>query len=278
LAISWRIELLGGLRVEGGGRTVTRFPTQKTAALLGYLAYYRDRAHPREVLTTLLWPEAEREAARHRLNVALSSLRQQLTPPGALTNALFVSDRFTVQLNPAAVTTDVAAFEAAVRAGLNPPAAHGGPPAKRIPCLARAVDLYRGALLPGFYEDWISAEQLRLEALFFEALHPLIALLEQAGDRDRALQYALRGVSVDPLREEPHRELMRLYAAAGQPAAALRQYRDLERKLQQEVGEAPSPATRQLMEGIRSSGLQAFRCFGGSGCHTVTSRHSRRRP
>jgi DNA-binding SARP family transcriptional activator len=74
---SWRIELLGGLRVEGGGRVVTRFPTQKAAALLAYLAYHRDRPHPREVLAALLWPEAEWEAARHRLNVALSSLRQQ---------------------------------------------------------------------------------------------------------------------------------------------------------------------------------------------------------
>jgi len=43
-----RIELLGGLRVAQGERVITRFSTQKTGALLGYLAYYGDRAHPRE--------------------------------------------------------------------------------------------------------------------------------------------------------------------------------------------------------------------------------------
>ena len=43
----WNIRLLGGLQVEGADRVITRFRTQKTAALLAYLAYYRDRPHPR---------------------------------------------------------------------------------------------------------------------------------------------------------------------------------------------------------------------------------------
>ena len=49
----WRIQLLGGLRAEGGGRVITRFQTQKTGVLLAYLAYYLDRVHPREVLVGL---------------------------------------------------------------------------------------------------------------------------------------------------------------------------------------------------------------------------------
>ena len=46
----WRIQLLGGLRAEGPERVITRFRTQKTAALLAYLAFYRDSSHPRDVL------------------------------------------------------------------------------------------------------------------------------------------------------------------------------------------------------------------------------------
>ena len=48
------IELLGGLRVLQGDRTVTRFRTEKTGALLGYLACFLDRRHPRETLIELL--------------------------------------------------------------------------------------------------------------------------------------------------------------------------------------------------------------------------------
>src|SRR5262249_38967870 len=60
-------------------------------------------------------------------------------------------------------------------------------------------------------------------------------------------------VSVDPLREEAHYELMRLYALAGQPSATLQQYQELERILREELGETPSAATRALAEELRES-------------------------
>ena len=53
-----RIELLGRLRVTQGEREITRLRTQKTGALLGYIAYHLERTHPREVLMELPWPGA----------------------------------------------------------------------------------------------------------------------------------------------------------------------------------------------------------------------------
>src|SRR5262245_16245957 len=53
----WRIKLLGELRAESGDRVISRFYTQKMGALLAYLAYHGRRAHPREALIDLLWPE-----------------------------------------------------------------------------------------------------------------------------------------------------------------------------------------------------------------------------
>src|SRR5262249_41898953 len=71
---------------------------------------------------------------------------------------------------------------------------------------------------------------------------------EQAGETDRALDVARRAVAADPLREEAHGDLIRLYLATGQPSAALRQYRELERLLREELGETPSAAMRALVE------------------------------
>jgi DNA-binding SARP family transcriptional activator len=45
----WKIQLFGALRLTQPGRAITRFRTQKTGALLAYLAYFRERSHPREV-------------------------------------------------------------------------------------------------------------------------------------------------------------------------------------------------------------------------------------
>jgi DNA-binding SARP family transcriptional activator len=112
----WRIEMLGWMRAVQGERIVSRFQTHKTAALLAYLAYYLDRSHPREALIELLWPESEPNAGRNSLSKALTSLRHQLESPGVPAGAVLIADRHTVQLNPAACTTDVAAFETALEA------------------------------------------------------------------------------------------------------------------------------------------------------------------
>src|SRR5260370_37974878 len=107
---AWQIELFGWLRAVQPDRIVTRFQTQKTASLLAYLAFFRDRSHPREELIELLWPESPVAAGRNRLKVALSSLRHQLEPPGAPPGAGVLANRVSVRLDPAASATDVAQF------------------------------------------------------------------------------------------------------------------------------------------------------------------------
>ena len=240
-----RIELLGRLRVQQGDREITRFRTQKTGALLGYLAYYTDRAHSREVLTDLLWPESAPAAGRQNLSKAVSSLRHQLGPPGMARGAIVRADRFTVRLNPATVATDVAEFEAAQQA-----AAEAGGDTERAEFLAEAIGLYGGELLPGYYQDWIIPEQRRLAELYFRTIRWLTAYLEQAGEWGRALECARGGVAADPLREEAHQDLIRLLAASGQAPEALRQYEALERILKGELDATPSAATRELARQI----------------------------
>jgi DNA-binding SARP family transcriptional activator len=238
----WRIELLGRLRATQGDRVVTRFRARKTGALLAYLAYYRERPHPREALIELFWPETEPHSGRNNLRRELSSLRRQLEPPGyprsewLPTGAVLVADRATVQLNPAACTTDVIEFEAALA-----DAARATRASERARRLSAAVDRYSGELLPGHFADWIVPERQRLAEAFFQALWQLTTHWEQDGDQEAAIVWARRSVAADPLREESHRRLMGLLAAAGQPDAVLRQYQELERLFARELGVSPTP-------------------------------------
>ncbi len=125
--------------------------------------------------------------------------------------AIIEADCFAVRLNPAVVTTDVAEFEAALQS-----ADRAGSETERTQFLVHAVDLYRGPLLPGYYQDWIVAEQRRLADRYSEAVRLLTAHLEDVGEFGRALEYARRAVGFDPLREEAHRDLIWVLAAAGQ--------------------------------------------------------------
>src|SRR5258706_5085807 len=165
----WRIELLGGFRAQQGDRIITRFRSHKYGALLAYLAFYQTRSHPRELLTDIFWPELDQDAARNNLSTALSTLRHQLEPPGVPLGAVIVADREKIQLNPAAVITDVAEFETAINTGSG-----SNSSAAQSQRLLRGVDLYVGELLPGYYEEWIDDERTRLADAYSQALRQLV--------------------------------------------------------------------------------------------------------
>jgi predicted ATPase/DNA-binding SARP family transcriptional activator len=242
----WRVELFGGLTLCRNEERITRFATQKTATLLAYLAFYRHKPHPREVLIEFLWPDSEPDAGRNRLSTLLSYLRHLLEPPGTQAGTVVVADRTTVHLNPDAVTTDVAEFERLLQN-----AARTEVGTKRLGLLQLAVSLYRDELLPGSYEAWIGSAQARLSERFTEALQELSLAYEQAGEIESALTTIERAVQTDPYREAAHRTKMRLQAALGRPDAVRESYRVLEQLFRQELGASLSATTRELAERLQ---------------------------
>ena len=249
----WRVTLLGSLRAEQNDHVIHRFYTYKIGALFAFLACYRQQAHSRDALIEMLWPESDLKPGRASLSTALSSLRNQFEPPGTPAHSVLRADRFSIGLNPDVVVTDVAEFENAVRA-----AAKAGSATERVQHLSDAVERYEGRLLPGYYEEWITGEQERLSGLFFGTLGRLLPLLEAAGELDAAIAHARKAVAVEPLREEGHGHLIRLLAASGQPGAALRQFKEWERLLDEEMGDEPSAPLRALARQVeKQSGLSA---------------------
>jgi predicted ATPase len=177
----WRIELLGGVRAVSGATVLTRFGSRKIAALLARLALSPQRQHAREELIDLLWPQADAATGRNRLRQALSTLKRLLQPPGA--GDVLIADRAGIRVNPQALTCDVLDFEACARDGR----------------AAQARQLYRGELLPGFYDDWVQEERQRLQALF-ERLDAA-----SADGAPAAALPAMPGVGVTLF---PHRQLL----------------------------------------------------------------------
>src|SRR5437764_11926920 len=131
----WRVSLFGGLTARLEEQVITRFKTQKVASLFAYLAFHLRQAHAREILIELLWPESDAPTLRNSLSVALSTLRNQFEPPAVPQGTVIRADRFSVGLNPATVTTDVAEFEQALKA-----AAKADSALDRTQLLSSAVD------------------------------------------------------------------------------------------------------------------------------------------
>ncbi len=247
----WRIELFGSLRLIAGddAAAVERFQTRKTASLLAYLAFHRGRIITRDLLADQFWPDADPSDARNSLRVALASLRRQLEPPGVPSGAILVADRNTVRLAANAFTTDVAEFEEIVKAERRLEAdTSGGHGDERLALLLRAVALYRGPLLSGWYDEWIDAEQARLAVSLATVLRRLVRVLIARRDNERALFYARQITQMDPLDEEAHRTLMRLHMARGRLDEARAQWRTLESALRNQLGVTPSQASRDLAD------------------------------
>src|ERR1041385_30586 len=115
---SWQISLFGGLRCRRDNVLIERFRTRKTASLLAYLCLHADRAHPREELIDLLWPDSDIEAGRANLRQALWFLRNILEADSK-TESLLVADNSSVWLRPGSIVTDVGEFEAALNVVAN---------------------------------------------------------------------------------------------------------------------------------------------------------------
>ena len=246
----WRLELLGWLRASSGDSVITRFPTRQTGSLFAYLALNQQRSHPREELAELLWPNNDPGATKDRLNQAVASLRRQIEPPGIPRNSVLMSNYQTVRLAPGVVVTDVEKFEELARA-FDLSSAR-----TNLSELTEALALYRGELLPGFYDDWIRPERQRLSDLYADLLEKAYILSEESGDLTMTVDVLTKLVALNPLEEKHHQNLMMLYCRRGQVTQALAQFEELRRVCEQEFRSEPSPLSLSLAKKIRSGEFQ----------------------
>ena len=252
------IRLLGGFEVELEGAPVTQFATDKARALLAYLAVEADRAHPREALAGLLWPDQPEPRARQSLRQALSHLRQALKEDAGVQQPLLLVEHESIHINPqGGYWLDVGEFTALARQRRHH--RHRAPGAC-LPCLQRAermAALYRGHFLAHFslrdsaaFEEWATLQGEWLQRELLGALADLSDFSERRGDLRAAQEWTQRQVALDPWCEEAHQQLMRLLARAGQRSAALAQYERCRRALAEELGIEPSGKMQALRQAI----------------------------
>ncbi|MFL7811459.1 MAG: BTAD domain-containing putative transcriptional regulator, partial [Anaerolineae bacterium] len=234
------LRLLGPPLVELDGQPV-QLGRHKAVALLAYLALTR-QPHSRDALATLLWPGLDQSHARGQLRRTLSLLNRTLG------EAWLAVDRETAAwAGDDAAWIDVDVLHERLAAC----AAHEHPPdqmcAKCGPLLEEAVHLYRDGFLAGFtlpdapaFDEWQFFEGEGVRDEVADALQRLARWYGDHGEYESAIPCARRWLSLDPLHEPAHRELMSLYARSGQRAAALRQYAECERVLEEELGVPPS--------------------------------------
>ena len=233
--------MLGRLSLTGAdGREVRGLLGQpRRLALLAYLAAASPQGfHRRDTLLALFWPELDQEHARAALRQALHVVRDALGG-----DAVTSRGDEEIGLDFAQVSCDVAAFERALRIGQ----------------LEEALDLYRGALLEGFFisdapefERWLETERARLQQAAAGGARALAERYESDNDLTRAVRWTRRSIELAPSDEGLVRRLIALLDRQGDRAGALEAYEAFARRVAAEYDAEPAAETRALVAAVRA--------------------------
>lgn len=242
--MDFRIELFGGFRVSVEGRPVApeAWAQRKPAALVKLLALAPGHRLRREQVMDALWPELDQRAAGANLRKALHSARRSLAADKGADLIVSVGDLLCLPSD--GLSVDVAAYWSLVAVARR---------TREADAYAGVIEIYRDGLLPeDLYEDWVAAPRAELRLDWLAAVEEFAGALEAQGDLNGAARAVQRLVAADPLREDAHTWLMRLYALAGRRDEARRQYARLRELLDTELGVEPSPEAQRQFEEISS--------------------------
>lgn len=208
-----------------------RVPTgSRQQRLLAALAIHGPRS--RAYLAGLLWPEVPEDHALGSLRAAVFTLSRRL--PGAVVcqgGSLALAETVDVDLHHLLelVRRPVASWSAARDD-------------------AWVLDRPGVQLLPGWYDDWVLAEQARLQELYVNAVEERAEFCLAHRDVHRALALARTVQDAAPLRESAVCLLIRAHRGLGNETEARRTFEGFRALVARELGEQPSDRVRGLLQ------------------------------
>jgi DNA-binding SARP family transcriptional activator len=237
-----RVSVLGGQQITDDREGGVQVRSSRALALIACLAVHGEVPHARQQIAGLLWPESGDAQALTNLRRELHHLRQVLGDDGSL----LVTARDLCWVDAPTCQVDVRVFDTERTAALT--AAESGDDDAVIGHGTNAIAQYRGDLLPGLYDDWLTEARARLERQCVELCDLVSATRARAGDLAGAATAARRRIELQPLEEVGYRVLMGLQADMGDRAAAVSTYHHCASVLERELSVVPDDATRAVFQ------------------------------
>jgi predicted ATPase/DNA-binding SARP family transcriptional activator len=242
-----KIYTLGDFRILLDAKPFKSLRSRKAQAMLVYLAS-TNKAHSREVLASLFWSNSSQARAMANLRDVLHALRSHLEPFIDITrHSVALSSDFQVWI-------DVAELELALSLIQDDADLISSESAKQ---LETALNLYQKDFLEGFYirgaqgfEEWMVVERERLRLAALDGYNALVQYHLNKGNFSSGIHFARQALTLEPLMEISHQQLMRLLALSGRSSEALIQYEVCQQILEKELGVKPSEETRSLYESL----------------------------
>jgi len=197
--------------------------------------------HRREKLARMLWPDSQDSTARENLRHTLWRIRKALSSDVSVKYLL--TDDFTVAFNSSAeYWFDVAILKEAK----NYTDAND---------LTSSLSVYKGELLPGFYDEWVMLEREYLNFIFEHNMARLMAILQSEGRWLDILNWGEFWLTFGQKPEPAYRALMIAHTKKGDMSKVADIYTRCVRSLN-EIGLEPSGQTRDLYKRLKAGKFQ----------------------
>lgn len=230
-----QIRLLGQFDVRLDGRRIL-IPSRPAQSLFAYLALTAGTPHRREKLAGIFWPDTSDENARKNLRHELWRIRKAISNQRSIEEDYLLADEFTLKFNrEAEYWLDVAQMER---------------PDLDLQSLIANLSLYPGELLPGFYDEWITLERERIQAVFETKMEQLLEQLITAERWIAVQEWSERWLTLSGTREPAYRALMLASGVRGDMAKVASLYQRCMEELDEQFGLEPAGETRALYDGL----------------------------
>jgi two-component SAPR family response regulator len=230
-----------GLQFDGVHEEVSGKAQRKVLELLKAIIAYGGRSVDVPLLASMIWPEANGDAAQSSFDITLHRLRKLLRSG----DSVLVADR-KVSLNASHIWVDAIEFSRLVRIGLDWLVPSYPPPTPKslVVLTHRVLDLYRADfLVQEEPQPWTIIARDKLRSQWLRFVTGVGQMLMQTNQLDLAITLYHRALESDPLAEELYRQLMRCYQRAGRHTEAVGVYRRCRDMLSILLGVAPADGT-----------------------------------
>ncbi|HJV44647.1 MAG TPA: BTAD domain-containing putative transcriptional regulator [Bacillota bacterium] len=218
-------------------RLALEWRTSKVGELLAFLIHHKGEKVSRHLIIDCLWEHFDVERATAHFHTTIYYLRQSLNSVGI--KDLILHDKGFYRIDTNRIDCDYYKFDNFVSD--NPVNS------ENIKLYENYIKLYKGGYLEGNSYPWSQQLKENLENKYMDILLRLYHYYLNEQNLPTAAKLLRKALQSNPLAEDIHAKLIRVYLLANDRVSAMKQYDALSWILKDEFGIEPGDEVRQLL-------------------------------
>lgn len=234
-----KIICFGGFDIYTNNKSQkVKWRTSKAEELLAFLVHNEGRLVSRDSILDNLWKDIAPVKAMDNLNVTTYYLRKALDIIGL--KECIRSNKSYIWVETEKLNVDLYEFEKVLRENIVVKYSN-------IINIEKAINLYAGEYLMDRDYLWAEEKRLLLKKEYIEILTKASEFYFNEGMTASAVASLKRILILEPLQEEIHEKLLKMYILTNNRVEAEKQYKLLQKILQKELGIEPNNEIKRLM-------------------------------